>query len=143
MSISKLKFISSLKIPKRSFSIIANSEDGYSATPNYPPIIDTSRKGKKLRDHESSCKQIRKLNTVEEKMIKFNMPRYYGFRTVLVSSRKFPYDSLPFIQYITKTAMIDELPDVYSTLKEESASITEEIKSQVIDVLNFEHEHKR
>lgn len=139
---SRLRYVSSLKVPKRT---VPNSvyENEYTSKPNYPPILDLSRAAKKQRLHQDNIDYIKNIKTVEEKMIKFNMPKYYGFKTCLLSSSEFSSNNLPFIQRITKTALLDELPDIYSNLKEESASITENIKSQVLDVLHFEHDHKR
>lgn len=60
----------------RCFSTPApREEDEYTATPQYPPILDLSYEKKQERKIESKHNAIKDVKTVEEKQIKLNMPR--------------------------------------------------------------------
>lgn len=84
----------------------------------YPKIYDTDRKAAKVRVAESFGDELRRIKTVEEKTIKLNMPRYYGWKTWIFDEGHIRYDSGGLHQHMTKThvASVDGLPDVYDQL---------------------------
>jgi len=92
---------------------------------------------------------------VEEKMIKINMPRYYGYKVVDFNDSKIPYNALPLTQHYTRTVVEDlELPSPSA-----SASTAPEVADQgdkntssedalvkatredVIEALEFAHDY--
>lgn len=81
----------------------ANKNADYSEVPNYPEIKDLSFPARKRSQREDWRKQIRDVPTVEEKMIKINEPRYYGYKVVKLGDAKLPYDILPAMQHYTRT----------------------------------------
>lgn len=85
----------------------------YTEKPEYPEILDTSHESKVLRKKQSWYEQIKNLKTVEEKQIKINMPRYYGYKVVALNDTRVRYNSLPMIQHYTRTLFQgnDKLPD--------------------------------
>ena len=109
----------------------------YTDKPIYPEIISNSYDSKKLRKYEEWHDQIKNLNTIEEKLIKINMPRYYGHKSVILSDGKFPYNCLPLTQHYTRTALTETQPNYLTTNPELVNSFTEQIKSDVVDAIEF------
>lgn len=88
----------------------------YTDTPQYPEILDLSFEAKRYRKKEVLAKKIQALNTVEEKLMALNMKKYYGFKCVMLNDHRFPYNSLPLVQYATRTVLNetgDQLPAFY------------------------------
>jgi small subunit ribosomal protein S30 len=103
----------------------------------YPPIVDTSLKAKKQRQFMEVQEKVKKCPSIEEKIIQINMPKFYGFKCLMLNDRVYPYNSLPFVQYITKTDY-QTLPNIG---EEESKSIDvfmNLIKAEFLDALEFE-----
>ncbi|KAF5273039.1 hypothetical protein FQR65_LT04781 [Abscondita terminalis] len=99
--------------PSRCYSTaVSPLEDEYTKTPQYPKILDLSRFHVRKREMQECSDSIKAVKTIEEKQIKLNMPKYYGFKTFLLSEEDIPYDNLSFTQHVTKTHLIvnDQLP---------------------------------
>lgn len=128
--------IKSLK--PRCFSSSIAEESEYTSTPQYPEILDLSLKAKLERKRAAIRDEILKVKTVEEKQIKLNMPKYYGFKTNLVQENDIPYNSLNYFQHITKTHLIvnDQLPEFYNTFNVDDV----DVKSQVEEAIYLEIE---
>lgn len=128
-----------LKKLGRCFSTVVPEEE-YTNTPHYPPILDISpdkvRERKKISEHEA----IQAVKTVEEKQIKLNMPRYYGFKCYQFHENQIPFNSLPLVQHITRTHLIEgkELPSFYNGLNTDALS--EKIKNHIEEAILFHHE---
>ncbi|XP_014480417.1 PREDICTED: 28S ribosomal protein S30, mitochondrial [Dinoponera quadriceps] len=109
----------------------------------YLPIEDLSYKARKRRKDDALCEKIKNLETVEEKLIQLNMPRYYGWKLLLLKEDKLPYNSLKYIQYITRTHIMKEpgLPATYNNVisTEQLDSIVEAVKNNIADDIAFEH----
>lgn len=77
----------------------------------YPPIdaVTPTRKRelKRLKVYED----VRKLNTIEEKIIKINMPKYYGYEMMMLGDDRYVYNCLPYIQHWTRTLYEDGVPN--------------------------------
>lgn len=82
-----------------------STDSEYTAEPEYPVIRDVSYKGRKLHSARDWHNEIRSVATVEEKMIKVNMPRYYGYKVVDLNDTKMPYNALPLMQHYTRTVL--------------------------------------
>uniref|UniRef100_A0A1A9VU90 Uncharacterized protein n=1 Tax=Glossina austeni TaxID=7395 RepID=A0A1A9VU90_GLOAU len=89
------------------------SNDDYTEIPQYPPIHDLSFRSRKESEAQNWHEEIMKVPTVEEKMIKINMPRYYGYRVVDLHDRCLPYNCLPALQHYTRT-VFEEMPSKIS-----------------------------
>lgn len=115
-------------------------EEEYTNTPHYPPILDITpekvRERKEISEHEA----IKAVKTVEEKQIKLNMPRYYGFKCYLFHEDRIQFNSLPLVQHITRTHLIEntELPSFYNSLNTDL--LAEKIKNHVEEAILFQHE---
>jgi hypothetical protein len=107
----------------------------------YAPIQDLSRKGIQEKKIQILCNKIRNLETVEEKIFKINMPRYYGWKTSILNELEIPYNSLTYAQHITRTHVVKEfgLPDYYNNVisNEQLDDIVQEIKSNVENNILF------
>ncbi|XP_059055615.1 large ribosomal subunit protein mL65 [Achroia grisella] len=117
-------------------------QNEYTEIPEYPAIVDTSLQGRKLREREKLHENIRNINTVEEKQIALNMPRYYGWKCVMLHENKIPYNAMPMIQCYTRSHFvpIDKLPEAYSETALTADSVVKEIKSLIEDAICIEHE---
>ncbi|KAJ8970919.1 hypothetical protein NQ314_000969 [Rhamnusium bicolor] len=122
----------------RCYSTALRNEEEYTATPQYPPILDLSFEKKLERKKEAVHEEIRRVKTVEEKQIKLNMPRFYGFKSYMLTEDYIPYNSLPLAQHVTRTHLIvnNNLPQFYKTV--EVDDITNILKSEVEEALLIE-----
>lgn len=115
-------------------------EDEYTNTPQYPPILDVSPKKVRERKKISVHEEIKAVKTIEEKQIKLNMPKYYGFKCYLFHENQIAFNTLPLTQHITRTHLIEntDLPDFYNSINIDS--LCEKIKSEVEDAIVFQHD---
>ncbi|XP_046412367.1 39S ribosomal protein S30, mitochondrial [Neodiprion fabricii] len=132
---------------KRDYSAVTQSEE-CSEIPQYPQIYDVSPKGKIKTKHERFHKEIQNLNTVEEKLMKINMPRYYGWRCVNVCESSIPYNAELMAQYTTRTHIVKEpgLPKYYDRIisSDKLDAAVQQVKKRIEDVILFEHiSHKK
>nr|XP_014102318.1 39S ribosomal protein S30, mitochondrial [Bactrocera oleae] len=124
----------------------ARDNTEYTDEPIYPEIQDLSFKACKGRETESWHEEIRKVPTVEEKLIKINMPRYYGFKVVNLSDSKVPYNCLPAMQHYTRTIyedikIKDPLQGTAQTDDQKLDVYTELIKSDIKEAIEFVHDY--
>lgn len=141
----------------RSQSTVATSAKAIRARDNaeytdesiYPEIQDLSFKARKGRETESWHEQIRKVPTVEEKLIKINMPRYYGFKVVSLNDSKVPYNCLPAMQHFTRTiyedVKIKKNPPQgnVQTDNQKLEVYTESAKSEIKEAIEYVHDYFR
>ncbi|XP_012257360.2 28S ribosomal protein S30, mitochondrial [Athalia rosae] len=131
---------------KRLHSVVAKEVE-YSDPPQYPPILDLSLKAKEKRRHESWHEEIKKLNTVEEKLMKINMPRYYGWKSLMLFEHLIPYNSESLAQFITRTHLIQEpgLPKYYDRVMapEKIEEIVQRIKKQIEETILLEYNYRK
>ncbi|XP_026493267.2 large ribosomal subunit protein mL65 [Vanessa tameamea] len=129
-------------ICRRYAQAIQAEENEYTETPVYPPILDMSLQARKLRERETIHKKIENINTVEEKQIALNMPRYYGWQCVILHDDKVPYNALPLVQHYTRTSFknIDKLPDIYTQSSSVADSVVQEIKPYIEECIAIENE---
>lgn len=120
--------------------VAINENDEYTKEPQYPPIVDVGYTATKLRERLEWHEKIKCLKTVEEKLFAINMPRYYGFKSVMLNDQVFRYNSLPFFQYCTRTSISDSgLPEYYNKLNEKVDGLLGHVKSDIEDAILFEY----
>lgn len=119
----------------------ANENDEYTEVAQYPEIKDPSFLARKEREALSFQEQVQKAPTVEEKMLKINMPRYYGYKVVQLHDERLPYNCLPAIQHYTRT-LYESKPNELKG-DEKLASYVEAIKGDVLDSLEMAHDYFR
>lgn len=147
MSLTRLNriYIRTLFKHQRKYSNIVyyNEADDYTATPQYPPILDLSRpkvlERKKLAKHEA----IKSVKSVEEKQIKLNMPKYYGFKCYVFQENRIPYDNLELTQHVTRTHLIETemLPKFYDDFKVEE--LVKALENRIQDAILMAYEGYR
>lgn len=112
----------------------------------YPSILDLSYEAKLKRKNEEWHNKIKKLETVEEKLIGINMPRYYGWKSLNLKEGFVPYNSLQHTQYITHTHVINnnKLPEFYDTVitSEKINALVQIIKQNIENIIIFEYNHR-
>lgn len=111
--------------------------------PIYPPIEDVSWRAKWKRDKQVWYDKIKSLETVEEKLFELNMPRYYGWKSLILKEHFIPFDALSHAQYYTRTHIVKEsgLPEYYNNIvsNEQLDRIVQAIKSDIEDNIIFEY----
>lgn len=112
-----------------------NENSEFSEHAEYPPIADTSYKAKKTREVLKWHEKIKKIGTIEEKLIEINIPRYYGYKCLMLDENVFPYNTLPFFKYVTKTEFEEFSPASESN---EVDSFLNLIRSDIQDAFEFE-----
>ncbi|XP_037039129.1 28S ribosomal protein S30, mitochondrial [Bradysia coprophila] len=126
--------------PIKPTAAAVDEDDEYTKEPQYPPILDLESKAIRLRNRQEWHDKIKNVKTIEEKLIGINMPRYYGFKSVMLNDHIFRYNSLPFFQHITRTQLVDAgLPDCYNNLNEKVDGLLGQVKSDVEDAVLFEY----
>uniref|UniRef100_A0A1Y1M8U9 28S ribosomal protein S30, mitochondrial n=1 Tax=Photinus pyralis TaxID=7054 RepID=A0A1Y1M8U9_PHOPY len=128
-----------LKYRRLYVTSLASVEDEYTKTPQYPEIVDLAPFEVKKQDAQDYYETIKAVKTVEEKQIKLNMPKYYGFKCFMLHENAIPYNNLNLTQYLTKTHLIEnnQLPIVCPTMEHVNL---EALKRDVEDVLILAHE---
>lgn len=122
----------------RYFSNLSRQEEEYTSAPNYPPIQDLTFQKRKERTKDKLYDEIKAVKTVEEKQIKLNMPKYYGFQSYMLLENKCDYNNLPMTQHVTRTHLIvnKDLPDYYKDINVDE--LAKNLKSEVEDALSIE-----
>jgi small subunit ribosomal protein S30 len=105
----------------------------------YPPIQDLSYPARRSRKIQQWYDKIQRCPTIEEKIIELNIKRYYGYKCIMMNEKRFPYNPMPFVQYVTKTDF-QELNDGISDENEGKKidSFLDLIKSDIVDAFEFE-----
>ena len=111
------------------------SQSEYVDEPIYPEIIDLSCKAKKERSKDAIGHEMKKLPTVEEKLIQLNEPKYYGFWSLQLREHCISYNALPFVQFATRTALTYQLPHLYATLDESVTNLLPKLKELVSELI--------
>lgn len=120
-------------------------EQEYTDTPQYPPILDISYEARIEREKNAWHEKIKSLKTVEEKLFEINMPRYYGWKPIMLWEELIPYNAMPFAQHVTRTHFKEfkDLPHYSTGLEEESHKLLGQIKPWIEEALIFEYKYRR
>lgn len=116
----------------------------YTDEPQYPEIQDLSFEAKQYRRKKEVISQrIQALPTVEEKIMALNMKKYFGYKCIMLNDQAVQYNSLPFIQFSTRTKFNEtgeDLPAYYSQFNASAEQLLPDIKKQVEEAIFFELE---
>jgi small subunit ribosomal protein S30 len=126
---------------RRISSYFQPSESEYESKAVYPPILDLSYEARKERKIETIAQNIKTLETVEEKLIELNAPKYYGWWALNMKERKISYDALPFTQFATRTCLVNELPSIYSDVDAVASQSLPIVKDKLKDLILQEFEY--
>lgn len=107
----------------------------------YPPILDPSPKAVKEREKLEWHEAVKKCGTIEEKLIKVNMPAYWGLRTTPLVNDEYHYNCFPYIQHWTRTLYETGLPTGwFKRSAEEIDGLVNNIREQVIEAISFQYQ---
>ncbi|KAL0271618.1 UNVERIFIED_CONTAM: hypothetical protein PYX00_008654 [Menopon gallinae] len=111
------------------------TQDEYTEVAQYPRIIPEAELLRK--DEIDWHNKIKRQKTVEEKLFEINMPRYWGWKCLLLNEGEIPYNSLEFTKFITRTHLIEckEFP-THQEHSERASELAGKLKAQVEDVLS-------
>uniref|UniRef100_A0A0P5S287 28S ribosomal protein S30, mitochondrial n=1 Tax=Daphnia magna TaxID=35525 RepID=A0A0P5S287_9CRUS len=126
---------------RRISSYFQPSESEYESKPVYPPILDLSYEAVRERKVEAVAKKITELETVEEKLLELNAPKYYGWWACNLKEKLVSYDALPFTQFATRTCLTNELPSVYNDVDEIATKSIPVVKEKLNDLLLQEFDY--
>lgn len=117
-----------------------NAESAVAKRVTYPEILDLSPKERRKRQKIAWHEEVKKLNTIEEKLIKVNIPRYYGWQVMSMTDQRFAYNTLPYVQHYTRTQFEDGLPNEWKKhTAEELDAIVNGVKDQIEETISFHH----
>lgn len=106
----------------------------------YPPILDRSRKAAQEREKIAWHEAVKNVKTVEEKLIKVNMPAYWGLRTTPLENDEYHYNCFPHFQHWTRTQYEDGLPNNwFKRSAEEIDALVNHIREQIIEAVSFQY----
>lgn len=138
-------FKQGLHISKSLSSPVLSDNNEYTDTPMYPAILDMSSESVNLRERDMKLDKLKKIGTIEEKLIGINMPRYYGWSSLMLHEGNYPFNFMPFVQHITRTDFIEveSLPFTNSNSQSEVNSAVDKIRPQLQDALVMEITKRR
>lgn len=106
----------------------------------YPPILDVSKKAVRTREKISWHDQVKAVQTIEEKLIKVNMPYYWGLRTIPLQNDEYHYNCLPYFQHWTRTQYEDGIPETWSKQSpEEVDRLVALVRAEIVDAIVFQY----
>lgn len=109
----------------------------------YPPILDMSKEAVQDREKIAWHDEVKKVQTIEEKLLKINVPYYYGLRTIPLNDQ-YVYNCLPYMQHWTRTQVEKELPgDWYPHTAEEVDALVNNIREEFIEAILFQYQDYR
>lgn len=112
--------------------------------PYYPAIQNLSLKARQQKDAEDWHVEISQVPTIEEKLLKINMPRYYGYKVVNFTDSKTPYNAMPVAQHYTRTVMEKiEPPNSGSIDNDKFDRIFKAARGETIEALEFSNDYCR
>lgn len=106
----------------------------------YPPILDLSKGAIAEREKLKWHNEVKKLNTIEEKILKMNMPYYYGLRTIPLQNDEYHYNCLPYFQHWTRTQYEDGIPETWFNQSAEDVDrLVAAVREQIIEAIAFQY----
>lgn len=106
----------------------------------YPPILDRTKSARLEREKVAWHKAVKNIKTVEEKLIKVNIPAYWGLRTTPLENDEYHYNCFPHFQHWTRTQYEDGLPHGwFKRSAEEIDRLVKNVREQIIDAVSFQY----
>lgn len=110
----------------------------------YPPILDQSKAAVAERSKLAWHEQVKNCLTIEEKLIKVNMPAYWGLRTTPLVNDEYHYNCFPYFQHWTRTQYETGLPgNWFKRSAEEIDGLVNNIREQIIETISFHYQISR
>ncbi|CRK97810.1 CLUMA_CG011186, isoform A [Clunio marinus] len=141
LHVSKLHYLRNSSIPRQLSTALQQqiSENAETSEVVYPEILDQSLKARGARKTFEWHEKIKKIGTIEEKIIELNMPKYYGWKCLMLENKFYPYNTFPFFKYVTNTEF-HEQPQTARNEKESKQieSYLTLMKSELQEAIEFE-----
>lgn len=120
--------------------IYKKREDDYNSVVKYPPIEKLDERTQKQKEDQKFYDLIKRQNTIEEKAIAINYPRYWGWKCFIVEEGTVPFNGLDFMKHLTRTHLIkiDHLPNYYDKLNKKAANISKQVKENIEDSIAYQ-----
>lgn len=129
---------------RKQYCVAQNAIQKSSEEVKYPPIVDQSKKAVQEREKMSWHEQVKKLETIEEKLIKVNMPAYWGLRTTPLVNDEYHYNCFPHFQHWTRTQYENELPKSwFKRSAEEVDGLINNVRDHIIEAITFQYQGYR
>lgn len=109
----------------------------------YPQVNDVSPHGVFRTQQEKYFEKIKALETVEEKIIALNMPRYWGWPAFILKEGVLPYNPLPFAQFLTRTVISQSNKLPLFRKDESTQTLLTQLKKELEKVVLFENNFRR
>lgn len=107
---------------------------------SYPPILERTKKAQKEREKIAWHEAVKNVKTIEEKLIKVNIPAYWGLRTTPLENDEYHYNCFPYFQHWTRTHYEDGLPNGwFKRSTEEVDGLVNKIRDQIIEAVTFQY----
>lgn len=104
----------------------------YHEHPQYPPIYDSSSKGKKKQIRMEWYKAIEQLPTAQQKL--YEITKHYGHLSYMIEPVLKQYNMTNIQQHITQTRLINSLPKQYE-LNEDDQVDDEKLKQSILTTI--------
>lgn len=126
-------------------STVQADNNEYTDIPMYPTILNLSPESVIRRERDVKLDKLKKLGTIEEKLIGINMPRFYGWSSLMLHEGNYPLNIMPFVQHITRTDFIEaeSFPFTNRNSQSEVNSAVDKIRPQLQDALIMEIAKRR
>lgn len=106
----------------------------------YPPIVDNSKKVVAEREKLAWHEKVKNCPTIEEKLIKVNMPAYWGLRTTPLINDEYHYNCFPYFQHWTRTQYEYGLPTGwFKSSTDVIDDLVKNIRDQVMEAISFQY----
>ncbi|XP_055379889.1 39S ribosomal protein S30, mitochondrial [Condylostylus longicornis] len=151
--LSRIRYCNVTNLSRKFYGTLelkTNQDEIFSAK-NSPPkqvelpsscLLDEVIKESNEKNRKKTWKDIlRNIQTVEEKIIKINMPKYYGYATVKLEDSRTPYNALNMVKHYTNTSFeeVDNLPEFYNQFVVDD--VCKQITSEIVDSIEFSNEY--
>ncbi|OTF75151.1 ribosomal protein S30-like protein, partial [Euroglyphus maynei] len=106
----------------------------YTEKPEYPPIYEPTSDGKRKQIRLDWYQAIRRLPTAEQKI--YEITKHYGHLSLMIDPVMSTYNGLPTQQSITRTHLINELPESYrSNDNLTNVDNIEHLRQQILSII--------
>ncbi|KAH9506985.1 Structural constituent of ribosome [Dermatophagoides farinae] len=111
---------------------LPNEQQEYTEQPEYPPIFEPTTEGKRKQIRLDWYNAIRRLPTAEQKI--YEITKHYGHLSLMIDPVMATYNALPAQQFITRTHLINGLPESYRSTNNDRKNI-EHLRQQILAII--------
>nr|XP_027202450.1 28S ribosomal protein S30, mitochondrial-like [Dermatophagoides pteronyssinus] len=105
----------------------------YTEKPEYPPIYQPTNEGIQKQIRLDWYNAIRRLPTAEQKI--YEITKHYGHLSLMIDPVMATYNGLPSQKFITRTHLINGLPDSYRSTDLQNVDNIEHLRQQILSII--------